>query len=306
MFFHGPWGFFVDELAKSVTAITPACDGHLYLMGDTPVLTPMSAGLYCFVDAAVVQGIYPRVLLNAPIQAVIESVPSRFAVPDLQTDPRLHCSFRLPLTATQGLLLAPRTKPKTDEANLDNDNLFSGRNFRHLAQGNKCHTATLALVQLLQYTISDFDSLGLMSQSGASWAPTRVAAFHQDDCINLHLYAQSLSDGEDDHFAMMAELFNLDLHLDGDDAAKGVVLPTPIPLPKGMKREDLADISGRFGNWTANLGGPVGGKDGPGSSRTILHPLFCGGSLIIHPTAKRGSDTRNNVARKLPRNATGM
>lgn len=290
MIFHGPWGFVMQ--ADTLTAATAACDGHMYLLGDGPVLAPLDAGLYCFTDEGALVAT-PKPTLVGPQTIIGPPVPARFAIPDLRGDARVGCAFRLPPPdRIVNLFPAPRTPPIENDGakagalpahgNLDNDNLLSGRDFRHLnqsagAKAGRGSVAALALVQALEYRVNVWDRVGLMNQHGHSWAP-QPAATRSPQGVRLHIYAQLLDPrpGSEDHFAMMAALFNLDLHLDGDDVNQR--LPLPVKMPPPYQPADAKDIGDRYAGWLARQRGE---SPKPAAPMVYPFPIICGGSLLI-------------------------
>lgn len=259
LIFHGPWGFLLDPLAKSITAITPECHGHLYLMSDTPVLAQMQPGTYHFVNEPAVAPV-PNPKPPQPPQTI--AAAAAFA-PGLNANPPLLRAFRLPQTAMVPGLRVQRKPPAAG-----GDNLLTGASFTHLNYTTAATSVYLALNQILTYRIRNFRKLSLANQAGLSWRPS--ASFNAGrPSVNLHIFAQTIKAGAQDHFAMMARLFNLDLRLDGPEA-KTEKPDHAKRLPKGISADDLGDL-GRQLTPTEPL--PL----------TPLVPLLCGGNLMIIP-----------------------
>ncbi|MGH9480886.1 MAG: hypothetical protein ACRD1L_02240 [Terriglobales bacterium] len=267
LIFHGPWGLLLDPVAATITAITPECHGHLYLMGDTPVLAQMQPGVYHFESESAVAAV-PAPKPAPPPQTV---AAARVAPPRLNATPPVLRAFRLPRTAMAPGLRVRRSLPVNG-----GDNLLTGADFHCLNCTSASQTVYLALNQILTYRIRSFGKVGLVSQAGLSWQPS--AHFNAGrSSVNLHLFAQTLQPAGTAHFGMMAALFNLDLRLDGPD------VKTEKPgfdkrLPKGISADDLGEL-GRQLTPSGRL------------PTTVLYPLLCGGNLVISPsqtTAVRG------------------
>lgn len=266
VFFHGPWGFAVDDQAQTITALTPACNGHQYCLGDGPVLQSMLSGNYALVDPGAVAGL-PHWISQIPQQTSIAAMPSRFTLPQPQDDPRVHSTFVWPLTSLLGYPCHPRSM-----ANNDGDNLLSGRHFSLLNQTTATQPAHLGLAQILPFQIRDLSRLRIVSDSGCQWLPLAGS----EGAIKLHIHAQSIVPTAEDHFSMMAGLFNLDLHLDGCDVNQSLLVQAD---PSVCCAKDQPPI-------TADDLKSLEERQAPASSRsnlfTVKFPIACGGNIVIY------------------------
>ena len=228
----------------------------------------MPSGNYALVDRGAVTGL-PGWISHIPQQTTIATMPSRFALPQPPDDPRVHSSFVLPLTKLLGYPCSPRAKPP---ANNDSDNLLSGRHFSLLNQTTAKRSIHLGLAQILPYQIRDFSCLRLVSDSGCQWLPLPSSG----GAIKLHVYAQAMVPSAEDHFSMMAGLFNLDLHLDGCDVNKGLLVQAD---PSVCCAKDQPPI-------TADDLKSLEERKAPASSRsnlfTVKFPIACGGNIVIY------------------------
>ena len=228
----------------------------------------MPAGNYALVDPKAVTGL-PDWISRVPEQTSLANMPSRFALPRPQDDPRVHASFALPLTKLLGYPCSPRTAP---QANKDKDNLLSGRHFSLLNQTTAKQPIHLGLAQILPYEIGNFGRLRILGDSGCQWLPLPT----REGAVKLHIYAQSAIPSAEDHFSMMADLFNLDLHLDGCDINKSLLMQSDPAACSAQGRPPITAADLR----------PLEERNAPPAPSsnlfTVKFPIACGGNIVIH------------------------
>jgi hypothetical protein len=256
LIFHGPWGFVVDDPEDpnpnpnpKIRAFTPDCNGHQYLMGDdVNSLQAMAAGTYTLANPSDVDTL--NFDENKAKKFLCVDQHSRFEIPAAD-DKRWRCAFELPRTLIQGVRPATRGQVKDNY-----DDLLSGRHYHHLSSGD------LALCQVIQFNVPDHTK-AVLKNGDALWRASPLA--DGATAVNLKIYAKSVSPGGEDHFAMMAQLFNYDLYLDGNGIkTPKVPLPDQSDLPDGVKVDDVKDL----GEMTEG-------------SRTAKYPIVCGGNFVV-------------------------
>lgn len=280
LIFHGPWGFAVDGTSGYITAATPVCGGHTYVMGRKPYFQPLNPGQYGFVDEKAIVADPGKQNTKGAVQAQFSAPPSGFVLPNAVTTPgTVHCALVLPKANFWGCWPAWR-----HDIGASGDNLMCGSNFQHLATSPK--GLYLAIVQVLCYDIKDATQIGLMNNLGYTWTPP-LADIEAANDIKLHLIAKTMGtpDVAAGHFAMMTAMFGLDLKLGGPD------ILTPVPNPGGKIYappppgvDEATDIEDEQlpGNWAKN----VLGIKRPRNVRINLYPIICGSNVVIHYTAK--------------------
>lgn len=285
LIFHGPWGFAWDTNPNSntLTALTPRCEDHEYWMANGSVWLPMPSGSYAFTDDS---GLAPQGGPPDPnaktVQTILgpNDVPPRLAVPSPSQHPGVYCRFVLPPTQLQPLFCMTRSEPV---ASIDSDNLLSGRHFRLLTRTSKQQTASLALAQLITYQVNTQSPVVLFGDGGGP----PVVLDQQGADINLHIFAEAPEPSAEDHFAMMAALFNLDLHLDGPGLLANADFDTQAP-PAGLDLAQLKSLEAARARWLARTRGPAApAASAPRRSRFPNDKPACGfGVVILYDSSK--------------------
>lgn len=245
--FEGPWVFVVDPKASTITAIAVPCPGHTYTMGDPSAPTAIGQGTYSLMAVQAVTPIWSPLPPAVQTQVAFSCLPRGASVPDLADASAVRCSFILPCTALWPMQYAVRRTQSPDFA----DNLLSGRNFRQLRTPSTPGAAScVGLGMALPYSLNTGHTLQLKNTEGAIWAPTPDS--QGNVVLQIAGADPSTTPNNDDHFAMTAAAFGLDLHMDGPDVLASTPTPeAPYPRPRVLK--------------------PF----------TTFIPLLCGGNIVI-------------------------
>lgn len=260
--FHGPWGFFVDTSAATVTAVSPIIDDHVYYIGEAFPTAPHSSNLdpcgrYTFDTPSSVSAWSA----SAGQARVLQTVYSGGSIQPLAK----YCSFDLPLTDLRPGRQVQRYGPTPDGSGCWADNLLCRKTMAdsRLNRSSTSQTTYLAVNQILTYNITDRSLLNL-----AGWSPASKTGN-----IKLHLFAQGPSessptpDAGPTHFSMMAGLFGLDLDLTAAAAALTTWTLDP-QLPPTVVPADLLDLGE------------------PPPHQSLIYPLvlLCGGNIVVTKT----------------------
>ncbi|HWG38342.1 MAG TPA: hypothetical protein VN690_11555 [Terriglobales bacterium] len=246
--FEGPWVFATDQSNQMVTAIAVPCPGHTYTMGEPSAPTAIGQGTYSLTDVEAVTPIWSKLPPAVETQVAFSGLPRGAAVPELADASAVRCSFKLPLTGLWPMQYALRSRQPADFG----DNLLSGRNFRQLRTPSTPGAAScVGLGMALPYSLNAGHTLQLKNTEGAIW--TAPPDSQGNVVLQITGTDPSTTPNNDDHFAMTAAAFGLDLHMDGPDVLPST--PTqdaPYPRPSGLN-----------------------------VPFTTFIPLLCGGNIVI-------------------------